>query len=311
MRPWGPRDVEHQRAGITKTIQGSCQNFAFELAGAQILFLNSATAGSLTAFTTTNMTFGGTSTAGDANLHQQWLDELLQHRDGRRCQPLLIMSSSTFDGSSIAGNATFTNPAGFINFRDTSTGGNATFTNQDGGIIVFNDFFGTGNAGTGGNATFINNGGAVGGAIGSENAIQDTGDAGNATLIANGGPGEVTGVSFNLPSASTGGTAGWRFSATSNLDISRHDAPRNTRPLLRSSPVGQTGSVMTANARLLLPKTPPGRAAGGSRSKLNETPVTSAQTAVGDQRGVARVAVSLNSVSLPIAPPTAPPLLKW
>src|SRR5882724_1345260 len=139
-------------AGITNN-SGIVQNFAFELAGAQILFLNSATAGSLTAFTTTNMTFGGTSTAGSATFTN---NGLMNFSNTATAGDATITNNVelTFDGSSIAGNATFTNPGGFINFRDTSTGGNATFTNQDGGIIVFNDFFGTGNAGTGGNATF-------------------------------------------------------------------------------------------------------------------------------------------------------------
>src|SRR5437867_3629854 len=76
-------------AGITNN-SGIVQNFAFEFGSAQILFLNSATAGSLTAFTTTNITFGGTSTAG---------------------------------------NATFTNN-GQVNFVNTATAGDATFTNN-------------------------------------------------------------------------------------------------------------------------------------------------------------------------------------
>ena len=52
--------------GVTNN-SGILQNFVINSGGAQIFFLNSATAGSLTAFTSAGtISFGGTSTAGNA-----------------------------------------------------------------------------------------------------------------------------------------------------------------------------------------------------------------------------------------------------
>src|SRR6266496_3431434 len=194
-------------AGITNN-SGIVQNFAFELAGAQILFLNSATAGSLTAFTTTNMTFGGNSTAGNATFTNNGL--------------------MTFTNTSTAGNGTFTNP-GFIQFGevpgDASTAGNGIFTNPGsasstvgGGLVVFH-------FGTAGDATFINDGATASGGIAGETLFQDTGDAANALLIANGGTGGGDGGSIQFATASTGGTAQVQVFGNGNLDISGHNAP--------------------------------------------------------------------------------------
>src|SRR6059036_262704 len=108
-------------AGITNN-SGIVQNFAFELAGAQILFLNSATAGSLTSFTTTNMTFGGTSTAGSATFINNGL--------------------VTFTNTATAGDSSFTNNSVLI-FDGDSTASNGTYNNgtinTSGGFIQFGE----------------------------------------------------------------------------------------------------------------------------------------------------------------------------
>jgi autotransporter-associated beta strand protein len=202
--------------GITNN-SGIVQNFVVNPGAAQILFLNSATAGSLTAFTNTGtITFGGTSTADNATFTN---NVLLNFTNTATAGDATFTNNGVliFDGDSTAGNGTFNNP-GFINFRDTSTGGNATFINQDGGFIVFN-------AGTGGDATFINNGAAVSGGFADKTLFNDTGDAGNATLIANGGLGGGDGGSIQFASVSTGGTARMEVFGNGNLDISRHDTP--------------------------------------------------------------------------------------
>jgi autotransporter-associated beta strand protein len=212
--------------GITNN-SGIVQNFAFELAGAQILFLNSATAGSLTAFTTTNMTFGGNSTAGNATFTNNGLVTFTNTAtadDATFNNPSVLI----FDGDSTAGNGTFTNP-GFIQFGevpgDASTAGNGTFTNPGsasstigGGLIVFH-------FGTAGDATFINDGATASDGIAGETLFQDTGDAGNAILIANGGTGGGDGGSIQFATASTGGTARVEVFGNGTLDISQHDSP--------------------------------------------------------------------------------------
>jgi len=81
-------DVEHQRCGHHEQFRDRAK-LCFELAGAQILFLTVATAGSLTAFTTTNNDFRGHLDRGQCHLHQQWLDD--------------------FSNTATAGDATITN----------------------------------------------------------------------------------------------------------------------------------------------------------------------------------------------------------
>jgi autotransporter-associated beta strand protein len=217
-------------AGITNN-SGIVQNFAFESGQAQIVFLNSATAGSLTAFTTTNMTFGGTSTAGNATFTN---NGLLNFTNTSTAGNATVTNGAEllFDGSSTAGNGTFTSPEGgiviFSGIPDiiSPTAGNGTFINpggavseRGGGFIVFN-------SGTAGNATFTNNGGAVSGAIPGE-TLFNPGDADNATLIANGGLGGGDGGLIVFSSAggvSTGGTARVEVFGNGNLDISQHTA---------------------------------------------------------------------------------------
>ncbi len=210
--------------GVTNN-SGILQNFVINPGAAQIFFLNSATAGSLTAFTNTgNISFGGTSTAGNATFTN---NNLVNFTNTSTAGGATFTNNSVliFDGSSTAGNGTFINPVGFILFRDgTPTAGNATFTNpggevsgRAGGFIVFN-------SGTAGNATFVNNGAAVSDASGGETLFNDPADAGNATLIANGSLGGGGGGLIQFATASTGGTARVEVFGNGNLDISQHSA---------------------------------------------------------------------------------------
>ena len=210
--------------GVTNN-SGIVQNFVVNQGAAQILFANSATAGSLTAFTNTGtITFGLTSTAGNAtftNNNRFNFTNTSTAGDATFTNNAFLL----FDGNSTAGNGTFTNPGSVILFLDTSTGGDATFTNpggevsgRAGGFIVFN-------GGTAGNATFVNNGGAVSDASGGETLFNDPADAGNATLIANGSLGGGGGGLIQFATASTGGTARVEVFGNGNLDISGHDAP--------------------------------------------------------------------------------------
>jgi autotransporter-associated beta strand protein len=232
-------------AGITNNSE-IVQNFAFELAGAQILFLNSATAGSLTAFTTTNMTFGGTSTAGSATFTNNGSvtfanNATADHSTFTNNAVIFFLDSST------AGNGIFTNTGGgFVNFRTgTASAGNGTFINpggtvsgEGGGFIVFN-------AGTAGNATFTNNGGAVSGAIPGE-TLFNPGDAGSATLIANGSSGGGDGGLIVFSSAggvSTGGTARLEVFGNGNLDISQQSAAGLTTGSIEGSGLVFLGGV--------------------------------------------------------------------
>jgi len=210
--------------GITNN-SGILQNFVINPGGAQILFLNSATAGSLTAFTNAGtITFGGTSTAGNATFTN---NNFVNFTNTSTAGGATFTNNSVliFDGSSTAGNGTFTNNGGLVTFSGipdiiSPTAGDSTFTNSDGGFIIFN-------SGTAGNATLTNNGGAVSGAFPSE-TIFNPGDAGNATLIANGGLDGADGGLIVFSSAggvSTGGTARVEVFGNGNLDISQQSAP--------------------------------------------------------------------------------------
>ena len=213
--------------GITNN-SGIVQNFVVNRGAAQIFFSNSATAGSLTAFTSFGtITFDNTSTAGNATF---------TNNGSLRFSTFSTAGDATFnniavlifDSNSTAGNGTFNNP-GFIQFGenpfDASTAGNGTFTNPGsadstlgGGLIVFH-------FGTAGDATFINDGATASGGIAGETLFQDTGDAANAMLIANGGTGGGDGGSIQFATASTGGTAQVQVFSNGNLDISLHNAP--------------------------------------------------------------------------------------
>jgi autotransporter-associated beta strand protein len=213
--------------GITNN-SGIVQNFA-PSGPAQITFLNSATAGSLTAYTSFGtITFGGTSTAGNASFTN--IGGFINFVNTSTAGNATITNNAEldFEGSSTADHATVTN-SGIVTFREgtpAATAGNATFTNN-GGFIVFNTGIFTSTNSTAGNATFINNGAAVSGAFPGE-TLFNPGDADNATLIANGGLDGGDGGLIVFSSAggvSTGGTARVEVFGNGNLDISQQSAP--------------------------------------------------------------------------------------
>ena len=212
--------------GVTNN-SGIVQNFVVNQGAAQILFANSATAGSLTAFTNTGtITFSGTSTAGNATFTN---NSFVNFTNTSTAGDATFTNNAVliFDSNSTAGNGAFTNTdAGIVIFRDgTPTAGNATFTNLGGAVSGRGGGFSVVTSGTAGNATFVNNGGAVSDALGAETLFNDIGDAGNATLIANGSLGGGGGGLIQFATASTGGTARVEVFGNGNLDISVHDAP--------------------------------------------------------------------------------------
>jgi autotransporter-associated beta strand protein len=205
--------------GITNN-SGVTQNLLTAVDGAgnfgTISFTNSATAGSLTAFTNP-----GTAVSGANG------------------------GFTLFFDTSTAGSGTFTTNGGMVSglsggvtqFSASSTAGSGTFTTNGGTVSAplsggFTQFFATSTAGSG---TFTTNGGAVIGANHGHLDFNDTSTASNATLIANGGPGSAgdeAGGIIRFFEDSTGGTArvevfgtGTGDTTNGNLDISFHNAP--------------------------------------------------------------------------------------
>jgi autotransporter-associated beta strand protein len=219
--------------GITNN-SGIVQHFVVNAGAAQISFLNSATAGSSTAFTSFGtITFGASSTADNATFTN---NAFLNFANTATAGDATFTNNSVliFDDNSTASNGTFNNgtlntSGGFIQFgedsSDAPTAGNGIFNNLGspsntvgGGFVVIH-------FGTAGDATFINDGATASGGIAGETLFQDTGDAGNAILIANGGVGGGDGGSIQFATASTGGTARVEVFGNGNLDISGHNAP--------------------------------------------------------------------------------------
>ena len=231
--PAGVPEITISGVGITNN-SGIVQHFVVNRGAAQIMFLNSATAGSLTDFTSFGtMTFGSTSTADNATFTN---NAFLNFTNTATAGDATFTNNSVliFDGDSTAGNGTFNNgtlntSGGFIQFgevtSDAPTAGNGIFTNLGspastigGGLVVLH-------FGTAGDATFINDGATASGGVAGETLFQDTGDAGNAILIANGGVGGGDGGSIQFATASTGGTARVEVFGNGDLDISGHNAP--------------------------------------------------------------------------------------
>jgi autotransporter-associated beta strand protein len=237
--------------GITNN-SGIVQHFVVNAGAAQISFLNSATAGSSTAFTSLGtITFGASSTADNATFTN---NAFLNFANTATAGDATFTNNSVliFDDNSTAGNGTFNNgtlntSGGFIQFgedsSDAPTAGNGIFTNLGspsstvgGGLVVLH-------FGTAGDATFINDGATASGGIAGETLFQDTGDAGNATLIANGGSGGGDGGSIQFATASTGGTARVEVFGNGTLDISGHNAPGVTTGSIEGSGLVFLGGV--------------------------------------------------------------------
>jgi autotransporter-associated beta strand protein len=180
------------------------------------------------AFEAGELSFGGSSTAGNATI--------LLHAGGGYDGSLDVTGDAT------AGNATVTNKGGFFYFWNSATAGNSTIIN-DYGPIVFRDSTSadhvviTNNGGTPGrelfngttefwftasaaDAIFINNGGTgTGSEGGSTGFTSDSPTAGNATLIAN--PGVDGGDGGRIVfTHGDGGTARVEVFGNGTLDVS-------------------------------------------------------------------------------------------
>ena len=225
--------------GITNN-SGIVQNF---VSGPTVInFLNSATAGSLTAFTNAgDITFGDSATAGNASFTN---NAALKFGATSTAGDANVTNNAEvlFFGNSTAGNATFTNAFGVVIFSDEATAGNATFTNAGGTVSGTGGGFTIFDAGsTAGNATVITNGATVSDAFKGENLFE--GDAGNATLIANGGSNGGEGGFIQYRLGSTGGTARVEVFGNGTLDISQHDAPGVTTGSIEGSGLVFLGGV--------------------------------------------------------------------
>jgi hypothetical protein len=233
--------------GITNN-SGITQNFVTAVDGAgnfgTISFTNSATAGSLTAFTNPGGTVSGAgggftefaniATAGNGIFTNN--GGTVSGADG---------GFMAFFDTSTASNGTFTTngsavsgaDGGFTQFLATSTAGSGTFTTNGSAVSGafgggFTQFFDTSTASSG---TFTTNGGAVVGANHGHLDFNNTSTASNATLIANAGPGSAgdeAGGIIRFFDDSTGGTArvevfgtGTGDTTNGSLDISFHNAP--------------------------------------------------------------------------------------
>ena len=163
------KELDITGVGITNN-SGIPQNFVANGDGnslASLVFKNSATAGSLTAFTNTGGTFANA-----------------------------VGGVMSFQGTSTAGNGTFTTNGGLVSgahggaiaFGNSATAGNAIFTTNgaavsgaDGGLIQFVD------TSTAGNGTFITNGGSFGGGGGMiQFSISSTGGTARMEIFGNG-----------------------------------------------------------------------------------------------------------------------------
>ena len=189
--------LQFEGIGITNN-SGITQNFVTAVNGAgnfgDVVFLNSATAGSQTVFTINGETvnsatpsflkFSDSSTAGNSTIITNGPTAM-----GFRAGQTLFFDSST------AGNAIFMNNGSTVSnrfggitfFSNRSTAGNGTFTNKGGTINgAFGgrvDFFDNSNAG---NAMFINEAPTVSGAFPGVTVFERSSSAGNCTIVNDG-----------------------------------------------------------------------------------------------------------------------------
>jgi autotransporter-associated beta strand protein len=161
----------------------------------QIVFRNSATAGTFTIFVNSasaaqfvqggETTFYNTSTAANGTFMNE--GGTLSGSEG---------GTTSFYDSSTAANGSFTNSGGVVFntfsaatvFSDTSTAANGTFSN-DGGAAYFADggqtIFSFNS--TAANGTFVNNGATASGGFGGATSFYDSSSAGNGNFTNNGG----------------------------------------------------------------------------------------------------------------------------
>jgi hypothetical protein len=249
--------------GITNN-SGITQNFVTAVDGAGqglIQFTNSATAGSLTAFTNT----GGTA-SGATGGSMRFLDTSTAGNGTFTTNGGAVSGAfggvTFFYGKSTAGNGIFTTNGGAVSgangarleFFYTSTAGSGTFTTHGGAVAGLSGgsttFFETSTAGNGtfttnggavsgagggqtrffdtstaGNGTFTTNGGAVSGAGGAFLTFFSKSTAGNGTFIANGAVSGAFGGEIHFTGKSHGGTSRVEVFGNGSLDISGHNAP--------------------------------------------------------------------------------------
>jgi autotransporter-associated beta strand protein len=229
-------------AGIINA-SGVTQNFVSTVGGANynyanLIFMNSASAGSATRFT--NVGAAAPFTAGGVSGYTRFYDTSTAGNG------IFINNGATylagsggftdFFGSSTAANGTFNNNGGTftafgygagggaVRFFQNSTAANANVTNNpatvSGSSGGYTQFY---QMSTAGNGIFTNNGATVGGAGSGFTTFYDRSSAGNATLVANGELEQAGGIFFQ--DASTGGTSRIVLLGKGYLNISRHDRP--------------------------------------------------------------------------------------
>ncbi len=227
-------------AGITNN-SGTTQNFVTAVDGTgnrgQIVFTNSAIAGTSTMFTNKGASVDGNLPAGTWFLDTSSAGNgtFINNGGAVSGNSLFQGGFTAFSDSSTAGNGSFANNGGTGGvggqtlFFDTSTGGNGTFINN-GGMTAggYTEFFDSSSAGNGtftnksgpffsgstrfsdsstaGNGTFTNNGGTISNLInGGQTSFTDTSRAGDATITNNGAMASNAGfgqtIFFNTSSA--------------------------------------------------------------------------------------------------------------
>jgi autotransporter-associated beta strand protein len=209
--------------GITNN-SGIAQNFAITRvsnAVANIVFFNSATAGSGTFFTTNTgaVVFFDASTAGNGTFTIN--GGAARGADGGAT---VFLDSATADNGTftINGGAVRGAHGGFVQFINHSSAGNGTFTTSgggareaNGGVVEFD------NSTTAGNGTFTVNGPAVSGAQGGRIYFGTNSTAHAATIIANDGLGEGGRIFFI--DGARGGKSRVAVFGNGGLDISAHN----------------------------------------------------------------------------------------
>jgi VPDSG-CTERM motif/Passenger-associated-transport-repeat len=217
-------------AGLTLTISGVgitnnsgiTQKFVTAVDGTgnrgQIVFTNSATAGTSSMFTNNGASVNGNLPAGTWFLDTSSAGNgTFINKGGAVSGNALFQGGFTaFSDSSTAGNGSFTNNGGTggvggqVLFFDTSTGGNGTFVNNSGATAGgYTEFFDSSSAGNGtftnksgtgffgytrfsdtstaGNGVFVNEGGTISNLInGGQTSFRDASTAGEATITNNG-----------------------------------------------------------------------------------------------------------------------------
>ena len=234
------QDLTLSGAGITND-SGITQTFR-PYTGATISFINSATAGSLTAFTSGGLIqFSNNSSSGssafDSWSSTEFFDNatagnstFVNNGGGTNYNP--AYGSVHFFGNASAANGTFTNLAGInldhgglIEFFDNSTAASGIFTSNGGSASISSGGISFFDSSTAGDGMFTNQGGTLSGVVGSVTQFSDTSSAANSTIIANDGVGPNSGASIQFFNDSVGGTSRLEMFGNGTLDVSAHNLP--------------------------------------------------------------------------------------